>query len=129
MITCSACNRREISEHCAGQENYYIFRCSENSQTNQIWLNGDGQGGSKCQEEIIFRDHFKRDVQRCEPPKEQIGILLTLLHNYSKGTMKVKASIKKLCDACRIVRRRGRLYVVCKENPKVRNNRKHDRSR
>lgn len=34
--------------------------------------------------------------------------------------MKVKASIKKLCDACKIVRRRGRLYVVCKENPKVR---------
>ncbi|KAL4522662.1 hypothetical protein Ndes2526B_g00993 [Nannochloris sp. 'desiccata'] len=32
--------------------------------------------------------------------------------------MKVKASIKKLCDACKIVRRRGRLYVVCKENPK-----------
>ena len=33
--------------------------------------------------------------------------------------MKVRASIKKLCDACRIVRRRGRLYVVCKENKKV----------
>jgi large subunit ribosomal protein L36 len=33
--------------------------------------------------------------------------------------MKVKASIKKLCEACRIVKRRGRLYVICKENPKV----------
>lgn len=33
--------------------------------------------------------------------------------------MKVRASVKKLCDACRIVRRRGRLYVVCKENKKV----------
>jgi large subunit ribosomal protein L36 len=33
--------------------------------------------------------------------------------------MKVKASIKKLCEACRIVKRRGRLYVVCKDNPKV----------
>ncbi|PSC73599.1 50S ribosomal L36 [Micractinium conductrix] len=32
--------------------------------------------------------------------------------------MKVKASIKKLCEACRIVKRRGRLYVICKENPK-----------
>lgn len=28
------------------------------------------------------------------------------------------AAIKKLCDACRIVRRRGRLYVICKENKK-----------
>ncbi|KAI7839823.1 hypothetical protein COHA_006444 [Chlorella ohadii] len=32
--------------------------------------------------------------------------------------MKVKASIKKLCEACRIVKRRGRLYVICKDNPK-----------
>jgi large subunit ribosomal protein L36 len=37
--------------------------------------------------------------------------------------MKVKASIKKLCEACRIVKRRGRLYVICKENPKVRQGR------
>ncbi|GMH32190.1 hypothetical protein BSKO_00024 [Bryopsis sp. KO-2023] len=27
--------------------------------------------------------------------------------------MKVRSSIKKLCDFCRIVRRRGRLYVYC----------------
>ncbi|KAL4421165.1 hypothetical protein ABPG77_003348 [Micractinium sp. CCAP 211/92] len=32
--------------------------------------------------------------------------------------MKVRASIKKLCEACRIVKRRGRLFVICKENPK-----------
>lgn len=35
--------------------------------------------------------------------------------------MKVKASIKKLCEACKVVKRRGRLYIVCKENKKVRN--------
>lgn len=33
--------------------------------------------------------------------------------------MKVKASIKRLCEACRIVKRRGRLYVICSANPKV----------
>mmetsp|Transcript_3042 Transcript_3042/g.9054 ORF Transcript_3042/g.9054 Transcript_3042/m.9054 type:complete len:90 (+) Transcript_3042:72-341(+) len=32
--------------------------------------------------------------------------------------MKVRSSIRKLCSACRFVRRRGRLYVVCKSNPK-----------
>ncbi|KAI8104339.1 hypothetical protein M9434_002897 [Picochlorum sp. BPE23] len=32
--------------------------------------------------------------------------------------MKVRASVRRLCDACRIVRRRGRVYVVCKENKK-----------
>ena len=31
--------------------------------------------------------------------------------------MKVRASIKKRCDKCKIVKRRGKLYVIC-ENPK-----------
>ncbi len=29
--------------------------------------------------------------------------------------MKVQASVKKICRNCKIVRRRGRLYVICKE--------------
>lgn len=32
--------------------------------------------------------------------------------------MKVRSAIKRMCEACRIVKRRGRLYVVCKTNPK-----------
>ena len=31
--------------------------------------------------------------------------------------MKVKASVKKICDNCRIVRRRGIVRVLCK-NPR-----------
>ncbi|MBP8617957.1 MAG: 50S ribosomal protein L36 [Parcubacteria group bacterium ADurb.Bin305] len=31
--------------------------------------------------------------------------------------MKVRASVKKLCRNCKIVRRKKRLYVVC-SNPK-----------
>ncbi len=31
--------------------------------------------------------------------------------------MKVRASVKKMCPKCKIVRRRGRVYVIC-ENPK-----------
>jgi large subunit ribosomal protein L36 len=31
--------------------------------------------------------------------------------------MKVRASVKKLCKECKIVRRKGKVYVVCK-NPK-----------
>ena len=31
--------------------------------------------------------------------------------------MKVRSSVKKICDKCKIVRRRGRVYVVC-EIPK-----------
>ncbi|NMB92513.1 MAG: 50S ribosomal protein L36 [Parcubacteria group bacterium] len=31
--------------------------------------------------------------------------------------MKVKASVKKICKNCKIVRRKRRLYVIC-TNPK-----------
>jgi large subunit ribosomal protein L36 len=32
--------------------------------------------------------------------------------------MKVRASVKKICKDCKIVKRRGVLRVVCKPNPK-----------
>ena len=32
--------------------------------------------------------------------------------------MKVKVAIKRMCKDCKIVRRRGRLRVVCKSNPR-----------
>jgi len=31
--------------------------------------------------------------------------------------MKVRASVKKICPKCKIIRRRGKVYVIC-ENPK-----------
>jgi len=31
--------------------------------------------------------------------------------------MKVRASVKKRCDKCKIVKRRGKVYVIC-ENPR-----------
>lgn len=31
--------------------------------------------------------------------------------------MKVRASVKQICNKCKIVRRRGMLFVIC-ENPK-----------
>ena len=31
--------------------------------------------------------------------------------------MKVRPSVKKMCAKCKIVRRKGRVYVIC-ENPK-----------
>ncbi|AFR98168.1 50S ribosomal protein L36 [Cryptococcus neoformans C23] len=32
--------------------------------------------------------------------------------------MKVRSSVKKFCDGCLIVRRKGRIYVICSKNPK-----------
>ncbi|AFZ13165.1 MULTISPECIES: 50S ribosomal protein L36 [Cyanophyceae] len=31
--------------------------------------------------------------------------------------MKVRASVRKICDKCRVIRRRGRVMVIC-SNPK-----------
>nr|YP_009656700.1 ribosomal protein L36 [Medicago pironae]YP_009657157.1 ribosomal protein L36 [Medicago blancheana]YP_010173230.1 ribosomal protein L36 [Medicago secundiflora]YP_010565938.1 ribosomal protein L36 [Medicago rotata]QCO73604.1 ribosomal protein L36 [Medicago pironae]QCO74075.1 ribosomal protein L36 [Medicago blancheana]QSJ48487.1 ribosomal protein L36 [Medicago secundiflora]UZC30516.1 ribosomal protein L36 [Medicago rotata] len=31
--------------------------------------------------------------------------------------MKVGASVRKICDKCRLIRRRGRIIVIC-SNPK-----------
>ncbi|MBR2979870.1 MAG: 50S ribosomal protein L36 [Myxococcaceae bacterium] len=32
--------------------------------------------------------------------------------------MKVRASIKKVCEKCKIIRRRGVVRVICKANPR-----------
>ncbi|MBN2423930.1 MAG: 50S ribosomal protein L36 [Calditrichaceae bacterium] len=32
--------------------------------------------------------------------------------------MKVKVSVKKMCDGCKIIRRKGVLRVICSKNPK-----------
>ncbi|CAN7038092.1 hypothetical protein IGI04_005078 [Brassica rapa subsp. trilocularis] len=40
------------------------------------------------------------------------------LENISEGTMKVKSSVKKRCESCQTVKRRGIIYVICSSNPK-----------
>ncbi|KAJ8753273.1 hypothetical protein K2173_017896 [Erythroxylum novogranatense] len=42
-------------------------------------------------------------------------------HQASQPTivaMKVRSSVKKMCEFCQIVKRRGRVYVICSSNPK-----------
>lgn len=33
-------------------------------------------------------------------------------------TMKVRASVKRMCDNCKVVKRKGVVRVICKKNPK-----------
>ena len=33
--------------------------------------------------------------------------------------MRVRAAVRRLCDSCRVVIRRKRVFIVCKANPKV----------
>jgi len=32
--------------------------------------------------------------------------------------MKVQASVKKICEHCKVVRRKGRVFIICSKNPK-----------
>ncbi|MGB2762458.1 MAG: 50S ribosomal protein L36 [Minisyncoccales bacterium] len=32
--------------------------------------------------------------------------------------MKVRSSVKKMCKDCKVVRRKGRVYIICIKNPK-----------
>ncbi|KAI0322633.1 ribosomal protein L36-domain-containing protein, partial [Amylostereum chailletii] len=32
--------------------------------------------------------------------------------------MKVRSSVKVMCDGCSVVRRKGRVYILCSKNPR-----------
>lgn len=33
-------------------------------------------------------------------------------------SMKVRSSVKRICENCKVVRRKGRIYVICSSNPR-----------
>jgi large subunit ribosomal protein L36 len=37
---------------------------------------------------------------------------------YSEANMKVRASVKPICEHCKVVRRRGVVRIICKKNPR-----------
>ncbi len=41
-----------------------------------------------------------------------------LSKDYNYNFMKVKSSVKKICVNCKKVKRSGKLFVVCKKNPR-----------
>ena len=49
----------------------------------------------------------------------QMLIILTILKKKSnlQNTMKVRPSVKKICDKCRVIKRHGKILVICL-NPK-----------
>ncbi|OCH96121.1 hypothetical protein OBBRIDRAFT_719017 [Obba rivulosa] len=32
--------------------------------------------------------------------------------------MKIRSSVKRMCDGCAVVKRKGRIYIICSRNPK-----------
>jgi len=54
-------------------------------------------------------------IGRVSPCSEIVRCIIYNLAGYSN--MKVRPSVKKICKKCKIVKRKGRVYVIC-ENPK-----------
>ena len=59
---------------------------------------------------VAFLPHPPHHHHHVAPGLSQIPTL-------SRG-MKVRSSVKVMCDGCNVVRRKGRVYVVCSKNPK-----------
>ncbi|CDU26347.1 uncharacterized protein SPSC_06541 [Sporisorium scitamineum] len=51
------------------------------------------------------------------PAVAQASTVAKSLEQQQRG-MKVRSSVKRFCDGCSVVRRKGRLYVICSKDPK-----------
>jgi large subunit ribosomal protein L36 len=51
------------------------------------------------------------------PASDRAGVRGRAPVRYEDAPMKVRASVKRICDKCKIVRRRGVVRVICR-NPK-----------
>ena len=58
-----------------------------------------------------------RAIHFLPPYRAESKIMLNTMLGIPFGEMKVKASVKKICDKCKIIKRKGTVRVIC-ENPK-----------
>ena len=47
----------------------------------------------------------------------RLGVQIDFEKHRKERTMKVRPSVKKMCDKCKVIRRHGRVLVIC-ENPR-----------
>lgn len=59
----------------------------------------------------LSHTHFHRH------PNHAVALPQVQIPALARG-MKVRSSVKVMCGGCSVVRRRGRLYIVCSRNPK-----------
>ncbi|KAJ4708259.1 Ribosomal protein, partial [Melia azedarach] len=51
--------------------------------------------------------------------RERESVLRFRSHSFSLAVAyQVRSSVKKMCEFCKTVKRRGRVYVICTANPK-----------
>ena len=48
----------------------------------------------------------------------RLSFQASVFHGDREATMKVRASVKPICEHCKVVRRRGVIRIICKKNPR-----------
>ncbi|GMH04518.1 hypothetical protein Nepgr_006358 [Nepenthes gracilis] len=61
---------------------------------------------------------LRKSVQISGIPANRMVLYNSILRDLRKGAMKVRSSVRKMCEFCRTVKRRGRVYILCTANPK-----------
>ena len=52
------------------------------------------------------------------PIQQTSGItILSSFRERRTGSMKVRSSVKPMCEKCKVIKRKGRIMIIC-ENPK-----------
>jgi large subunit ribosomal protein L36 len=52
-----------------------------------------------------------------DPPVVEAGFFVFAVHSEVQA-MKVRASVKKICDKCKVIRRKGVVRIICPANPR-----------
>jgi len=52
-------------------------------------------------------------MSRYVPDRSYLLYIAEIKYTKEDGLMKVRASVKKMCDKCKIVKRRGIVRVIC----------------
>jgi large subunit ribosomal protein L36 len=52
------------------------------------------------------------------PPEGSAGLFVFEEAPREASVMKVRASVKKICDKCKVIRRKGVVRIICPANPR-----------
>ena len=78
------------------------------------WLLGEGRLRPGKPGEYGWLDGPRRKVQPPVPPVVEAGLFVSI----ERQVMKVRASVKKICDKCKVVKRKGTVRIICPANPR-----------
>jgi large subunit ribosomal protein L36 len=52
------------------------------------------------------------------PPEAEAGLFVCEHQSFREAAVKVRASVKKICDKCKVIKRKGVVRIICPANPR-----------